>query len=323
MSFMEYQVMGYKSPLYGRRTGQFKILPFNFFETKEYFSGFKSVDMAIIYGITGGIPHYIAQMNQNLTIEDNIKKNFFDTSSFLFEEPSNLLKQEVREPAIYNTIIKAIATGSSKSSEIASKIGLESSALATYIANLISLGIVKKETPVTEDSLRKTIYSVDDNMFRFWYLFLPDNMAAIQSNMGERAYKKIEPQISDFMGKVFEDICKQYLWELNKKEQSAILFTNLGRWWGNNPIKKEEAEIDILAFEGKDSAIFGECKWTNEKVGIDVLETLIERSHLFNYRNSYYYLFAKTDFTDGLKTKAKELGNVTLVTFEEIANFKI
>ncbi len=42
---------------------------------------------------------------------------------------------------------------------------------ATYIRNLISLGIVKKETPYGESSGRKTIYSIEDNMFRFWYRF--------------------------------------------------------------------------------------------------------------------------------------------------------
>lgn len=320
MSFMENQVLGYKSPLYGRRTAQFKILPFDFFETNEYLAGLNAYDMATIYGITSGIPQYLMQMDKGLSVEENIKQNFLIPTAYLFEEPTNLLKQEVREPAIYNAIIKAIATGSSKSSVISSKVDLESSACAVYLKNLMSLGIIKKETPITDDSARKTIYSVEDNMFRFWYRFIPNNMSLIQNGMADRAYKKIQQQIPDFMGKVFEDICKQWLWHENAKGSLPIDFIALGRWWGNDPINRCEAEIDIIAYGDKDNAIFCECKWTNEKVGIDVLSTLIERSRLFRYTNIHFYLFAKTGFTAGVIKKAKEIGKVTLVCFEEMVS---
>lgn len=315
MSFMENQVLGYKSPLYGRRTAQFKILPFDFFETKEYFQGFGPFDLATVYGITGGVPQYLAQMNDKLSVEENIKKNFLDASAYLFEEPTNLLKQEVREPAYYNAVIKAIATGSSKNSEIASKVDLETSACTAYLKKLISLGIVKKETPITESFGRKPIYAIEDNMFRFWYRFIPNNAALIQNGMMDRAYKKIETQIMTFMGKVFEDICKQYLWRQNAKGNLPIEFVDIGRWWGNDSVNRCETEIDLLAYEDADHAIFGQCKWINESVGADVLDRLIARSQLFHYKNKHLFIFAKKGFTSGCVEKAKELGNVTLVTF--------
>jgi hypothetical protein len=66
------------------------------------------------------------------------------------------------------------------------------------------------------------------------------------------------------------------------------------------------------------TALFCECKWTNEKVDTGVLDTLIERSRLFSFTNVYLYLFAKTGFTQGCIDKAKDLGNVILVTFNEM-----
>ena len=318
MSFMENQVLGYKSPLYGRRTAQFKLLPFDFFEVKDYYSGFNLYDLATIYGVTGGIPQYLALMNDTLSLEDNIKRNFFDPSAYLFEEPSNLLKQEVREPAYYNAIIRAIATGSSKNSEISSKVDLESSACTVYLKNLISLGIVKKETPITEVSTKKTIYAIEDNMFRFWYRFVPDNAALIQNGMADRVWKKVEPQLPAFMGKVFEEICRQYLWRENAAGRLPVEFVDMGRWWGNDPVNKCETELDIMAYADDNHAIFGECKWTNGKVDAAVLDMLITRSELFRYRNKHLYLFSKTGFTDGCLNKANALGNVKLITFEDM-----
>jgi len=318
MSFMENHVLAYKAPLYGRRTAQFKILPFDFFESRRYFKKFSDLDMAVIYGMVGGTPQYLLQMDDSLSLEENIKRCFLDPSSPLFEEPNNLLKQEVREPAIYNAIITAIATGSTKLSEISSKVGEETSACSAYIKNLISLGIIKKETPFSESSTRKTIYKIDDNLFRFWYRFVPDNIASINRGLIDTVYKKIAPKISDYMGAVFEDICVQYLWKLREQGKVNIEFTDLGRWWGNDAKNKCEAEIDIMGTNGTDSALFCECKWTNEKVDFGVLATLVERSKLFHYKNVQLYLFAKTGFTNGCIEKATAMDNVRLVVFGEI-----
>jgi AAA+ ATPase superfamily predicted ATPase len=313
---MENQVLGYQSPLYGRRTAQFKIHPFDYAQTREYFS-FSGTDCALLYGITGGIPLYMSLMDSHLSVEENIKQSFLSSSGYMFEEPANLIKQECREPAQYNAIIRAIAGGASRLSSIASKVGLETALCSSYIAKLISIGIVKKEHPFREETGKKTIYRLDDSMFRFWYRFIPDNISLIQHGETDLAFEQIQPLLPAFMGDVFEDICLQYLWELNIAKKTPILFTDAGRWWGNNHQKREECEIDIIA-ANKDDAIFAECKWTNEPVRLDILEKLLERSELFNYKKKFYYIFAKTGFTSAVRAEALKLGNVTLVEFMEM-----
>ena len=319
MSYMEDHVLAYKAPLYGRRTAQFKINPFEFLEACRYFENFSDEDKALAYGIVGGTPQYLMQLDDKLSIEENIKNTHLNPSSSIFEEPTNRLKQEVREPAIYNAVITAIATGSSKMNEISNKIDEDTSVCATYIKNLITLGIVKKESPYGKKSTRKTIYSIEDNMFHFWYRFVPENTSIISRGAVDLAYSRIAPELSSYMGSVFEDICKQYLWKLLLEGKCAVNFTDLGRWWGANPKTKSQEEIDIMGTD-KDTALFAECKWTNEKVDLGVLETLVERSTLFNYKRTHFYLFAKAGFTKGCIDRANEMGNVTLVTYEDMLN---
>lgn len=318
MSYMEDHVLAYKAPLYGRRTAQMKIVPFDFEETCHYFQKFSDEDKALVYGIVGGTPQYLLQMNDELSVEDNIKNTYLNPTSALFEEPENLLKQEVREPALYNAIITAIVTGASRMSEISSKVGEETNICSAYVKNLVSLGIIQKETPYGEKVSRKAIYSIEDNMFRFWYRFVPENNSIIARGAADLAYKRIEPFLSDYMGKVFEEICKQYLWKLLLTDKCPIEFSSLGRWWGNDPKEKSQAEIDILAEQDKNTALFGECKWTNEKVDLGVLETLVKRSELFSYKKVHFYLFAKSGFTNGCVDRANEMGNVTLVSYGNI-----
>ena len=318
MSYIEDNVLSYKAPLYGRRTAQIKLLPFDFEETCRYLADMSGEDKALMYGAVGGTPQYLLQVSDKLSVEENIKNTYLNPISFLYEEPTNLLKQEVREPAIYTAIITAIATGASRMADISTKVGEDTSVCTTYIKNLISLGIVQKETPYGEKASRKTIYSIADNMFRFWYRFVLENNSIIARGADDLAYKRIEPYFTDYMGNVFEDISAQYLWKLLVSGKSPIEFTSLGRWWGNDPRTKSQTEIDIMGEHDKNSALFAECKWTNEKVDLGVLETRVQRSELFAYKNVHLFLFAKSGFTKGCIDKAAELGNVTLVTYADI-----
>lgn len=318
MSYMEDQVLAYKAPLYGRRTAQMKILPFDFEETCHYFNHLSDEDKALIYGIVGGTPQYLLQMSDQMSVEENIKNTYLNPMSFLYEEPVNLLKQEVREPAIYNAIITAIATGHTRMSEISSKVGEDTNVCSNYMKNLISLGIIQKETPYGEKESKKSIYSIEDNMFYFWYRFVLDNNSVIARGAVDLVYKRIEPQLSNYMGRIFEEICKQYLWKQLLAGNAPIEFVSLGRWWGNDPIKRSQAEIDIMGEQDSESALFAECKWRNEKVDLDILDTLIGRSKLFRYTKVHYYLFSKSGFTKGCLDKANEMENVTLVTYADI-----
>ena len=295
-----------------------KITPFSFEECCTYLSDLSDEDKALVYGIAGGTPQYLLQMSDKLSVEENIKNTYLNPTSFLYEEPVSLLKQEVREPVIYNAIITAIATGASRMSEIATKVGESTTTCTAYIKNLINLGIIKRETPYGEKTSKKTIYSIEDNMFYFWYRFILENSSVIARGAANLVYKRIETQLSDYMGRIFEEICTQYLWKQLLLGNMPIEFISLGRWWGNDPRKRSQTEIDIMGEQDSNSAIFAECKWKNENVDLDVLETLIERSGLFHYTKIHYFLFSKTGFTKGCMEKAKEIENVTLVKYEDI-----
>lgn len=317
MSFMENQVLGYQSPLYGRRTAQFKIKPFTYFESRGMMSVFAPEEQAMLYGITGGIPEYLSRINPSLSMDENIITIFFEESGRLYEEPGNLLKQELKEPATYHSVISAVAQGASKLNEIATKVGIETSAASAFLSSLISLGLVKKEVPITEPTTsRKTIYLLSDQMFRFWYRFVGPNISSIVWGQGRRVYESlVKPQLNDYMGLVFEEICKQYFYHPQVLETMPFFYQKLGRWWGNNPRAKRQEEIDILAFDDT-HLLVGECKWNSTPVSASVFEQLYHRGELFVYPQKYYYLFSKCGVNDDSFDNV--IGDCKIVTFEEI-----
>ncbi|MCC8167767.1 MAG: ATP-binding protein [Clostridiales bacterium] len=318
MSFMEEQVLGYKSPLYGRRTAQFKILPFTFFEARQMLEDYERTDQAVLYGVTGGIPEYLSHVNSDISVDENIMQLFFDESGRLFEEPLNLMKQELKEPMTYHSIISAIAGGASRLNEIATKTGLETGGCSNQLSSLISLGIIKKEVPITEpETSRRTIYHLADSMYLFWYRFVRPNTSAIIRGVGQQIYMSlVQPQLNDFMGSVFEEICCQYLFREDIYVNLPFPAGRIGRWWGNNPRTRSQEEIDLMAV-GDNKVLFGECKWRNEKTDASVAKRLLERGEIFSYRQKVYYIFSKSGFSQEAVDFAKESENMVLVGFDE------
>lgn len=318
MSFMEQQVLGYESPLYGRRTAQLKIQALTYREITVFYPELSTEDQALLYGITGGIPHYINKLEVEDDLDEALLDNLFHTAGYLFEEPENLLKQELREPAIYNSVISAIAGGASRSNEISTKVGLESGVCAKYLRVLLELGILRKETPITEKPGKKTIYGIDDNFFRFWYRFVPGNMSAISTGRIRQIYGRAVKQFyPDYMGLIFEKMCREYL--MRYAEDLPILLSDTGQWWGTDPETRTEIQIDIVGtpVEGREYLI-GSCKYKNEKTGIDELELLCRYASVFHKDGKFhYYIFSKGGFTQPL-LQAAEQGKVTLLTLDDV-----
>ena len=319
MSFMENQILGVKSPLYGRRTAQIRLNPFNFFETKELLKPMKMEDVAVLHCATGGVAEYLSFVDPHKSLAANLISLFFEDSGRLYEEPTNYLKQELREPKIYNNILDAIAKGASKNGEIASKVQVQTGALNKYLDNLVELGIVVKKTPIGKSTSRKSIYKIVDGAFRFWYRYVFPNMSAIEMGVGKRLYEQyVESDISSFMGEGFEQIYLNYFDRMNELSELPVLITQRGRWWENNPIEKREEEIDLVGFGG-DTAVFSEVKWTNDLLDIKVITGLIEKSKLLHSENQFFVFFSKKGYTKSAVEFAKGRKDSKLIDFGDIS----
>lgn len=169
---------------------------------------------------------------------------------------------------------------------------------------------------------RKTIYRLDDNMFRFWYRFVAPDISGIERGLGKWIYEnKVKGQLADFMGSVFEEICIQHLYRPDVIENAPFFYGSVGRWWGTDPRIKSQVEIDILGTCGE-HMLLGECKWRNEKTDVDVLEKLRYCGEMFHQREKWYYLFSKSGFTGAIREKAKESDRIRLIGFADMEKYK-
>ena len=315
MHFMEQQVLSQKSPLYGRRTAQMKIMPFDFQECCAYFPGMKPQDIAVYYGITGGVAEYLSFIDPQETVDENVIRLYFEGRGRLYEEPGNLLHQELRDPRIYNDVLSAIAGGASKYNEIATAAALSTAGLNPYLKTLMELHIIKKELPPGKQGSSKPIYRVDDGMYRFWYRFVRNGQQFVEIGQGARYYQDaVKPELPAFMGAVFERMVLEYMAQQNAQGKLPDMMREMGRWWGTDKEKRQEVEIDFVGLAPRHT-VLGEAKWRNEKMGEDAYRALIEKGELLSGIKTHF-LFSKSGFSQGLKRLAEEDASLRLVAIE-------
>ena len=304
ISMMESQTLNYDSPLYGRRTAQIRLkqIPFKYYG--QFFPNRPEKELIEMYSVTGGVPKYIELFGECEDIYSAIKQNILNPSGYLYDEPHFLLQQEVSEIGSYFSLIKAIAAGNSKLSTIATVLETKTTNLTKYLKTLIDLDILEREVPVTEDNPEKSkrgLYRIKDNYIKFWFAFVYPNMSFLESGNSEIVMSKIRNGlVSNQIAFVYEDICREKMWQLNAEGVWDFHFSKIGRYWDN------KVEIDIAALDpdGK-NLILGECKYWIEPVGINILKELEKKSEFVPWeagrRKTHYVLFSINGFTPELE----------------------
>lgn len=314
MSFIEKELLSEKNPLYGRATGIYKMKEMGFYDAIKFFPEYSDRDKVLTYAVLGGIPHYLRQWNPKLSVDENIKRNILTKGCILYSEVEFLLHQELRETPIYNSIIEAVALGNTKLNDISQKSLLEDTAkTSVYLKNLMELGIVEREFSVDakikeQANSGRGTYRLTDNFFRFWYAFGFANYSQLEDGDVDGVYEYVvKPALHEFASFAFEDVCREFVRMLQKKNELPFRYSKIGRWMGKTTVRDEKAsdglrtaetEIDLLCI-GKDAReyLVGECKFKGVPFSYsEYLDTLAKLTPLKEKSKFYYALFSESGF---------------------------
>jgi len=335
MSFIEKELLAEKNPLYGRATGIYKMKEMGFYDAAKFFPDYSPRDKVLAYAILGGIPHYLRQWNPQISVGENIKQNILTKGCILYSEVDFLLHQELRETPIYNSIIEAVALGNTKLNDISQKSLVDdTSKTSVYLRNLMELGIVEREFSVDakireQANANRGTYRLTDNFFRFWYAFGFSNFSQLEDGDVEGVYEYVvKPALHKFASVAFEDVCREFVRQMQKEKALPFRYSKMGRWMGKTTIRDEnapdgrriaETEIDILCMDrdGKQYLV-GECKFKKSPFSYgEYLDTLAKLEPLKKDATVYYALFSESGFEQRVLDCAQ--GNLTqLFPLEQI-----
>jgi hypothetical protein len=311
IGMMEETVLGYRAPLYGRRTAQYLLEPLEFFDAQLFFSNYSLEDRVRAYATFGGTPAYLKAINPNQSLEANIEQSILTRGAFLYDEARFVLQQELREPRNYFAVLQAIASGRTRLNEIKQASGLEG--VTAYLDTLQQLHLVERVVPVTETQPHKSrrgLYRLSDHFLRFWFRFVHPNRSQLERGASQMVLADaVLPFLDLYAGPVFEEVCRQFVWRAGQGGRLPFAPHQVGGWW------QAGAEIDLLALDDH-NALLAECKWSARPVGTDILEDLERKAKQglpeLAGRRLVYGLCSRSGFTEHLRRAAAARSDLLL-----------
>ena len=272
LGFMEREVLGKASPLFGRRTAQIHLQPFGYLEAARFHPRWSPEDRARAYFLVGGLPQYLLCLDDARSIGRNVRGNLIDEFAPLFHEPTFLLREELREVAPYHAVLFAVASGHGAAPAIAAATELPERNLPYYLQQLVNLGYLRRRYPLDRrrPNPKQVRFGIDDPLLRFWFRFVFPNMSAIRSSGPERVFgDRIAPALDAWFGSGFERLCREALPLVYAAEGVTAGF-EVGEYWSRprrdaaaaaSPDAPPATQIDVVGLRDDDWTDLGECKW--------------------------------------------------------------
>ncbi|MEJ2708922.1 MAG: ATP-binding protein [Anaerolineales bacterium] len=315
------------APLYKRLLGPMKVAPLPFQCVADFLPGYSFEERTTAFAAFGGVPAYLEQLSPDQPIMENLMHHMFSSWGIFNTEPTRLIGEQVSELSTYNSILSAVANGARKPAEISRTAGLKASVNpAYYLDKLCEMDYIRNDysltiPPQSRAQSRQSHYRINDQMLQFYFQFVEKNRSILEQEFEGTFEERMQEQLASFIGKnAFEEICREWLRSQGQAGDAPFPFEDAGRIWGT--ANRKAVEVDVAAISWRHRALLlGEAKWTENNVGIEVLDKLLgwttERVLELlpppqKEWTIYHYLFAKRGFTPEVIRIARE-NNVTLV----------
>ncbi|NTU80644.1 MAG: ATP-binding protein [Chloroflexales bacterium] len=272
-------LLGRQSPLFGRMTGQWNLLPLAFGTLRQFLPAWSPEEQVAAYAIVGGIPAYLSWLNPRQTLTTNIKHVMLAPGSLVLAEATFLLQDEVREPRPYLAVLQALGNGHHTLKDIANASMIDSAHLSFYLSQLQELRLVERRLPATltlaeQRRSRMGRYHLSDPFLRFYFRFLaPAAAGGTLSYRPERVLPGIQSGLRAFVGgTAWEELARQWADTPGSTDQIGFQPQAIGSHWSR------KIQVDVVAVDWQNHhLLLGECKWTADPVDRKVVRELIEQ----------------------------------------------
>lgn len=309
--FVEHQIVERLGRAAYEISGLIRLNELKFLDIVRHFKSFDLKDCVEIYSVLGGYPELWSHFNDALSVSENISRSVLTKDHFLYEYGFRCLPEELRESAVYHTILLALSEGREKLNDIFKVTGFSRAKISVYLKNLIALNIVKKvdsyDTACRENA-KKGIYRISNSFIAFWFRFVYPHLSGLKTLPPERFYAKyIAPSFDDYASRYFIEVCSEYLELMNRMGKLSFRYTRKGSWIG------KVGNIDIIAQDEEGNTLCGFCSYGKSRMRFEDYEWFrfcVEQAKL---KVNDYFLFSSGTFDERIISAAEETENIYLI----------
>ncbi len=271
VSWMREHTLAEHGPIQNRRTKQIEVLPLDYRNAALFYPLLPFEDKVRAYAIWGGLPGYLREIDPRIGLWANVARTILRPNARLSVEPDWLRFTDLRADRIYNSLVRAIATGARMPGDIARAVGRHSAAdVIPQLNRLIETGMVERTVALATRNGAKppAHYDVADTFLAFWYRFVDPRRGIIRRAQSLEAAEQIAAEIAvdidEYIGRyVFEGICREWVWLAAARGElpAGLRVGDVGTWWGGRDGAQDELDVVALT-PSREGALYGECKWS-------------------------------------------------------------
>lgn len=297
-------------------SGFLKVRELKFSDLRDYFSAYTAEECVMVYSVLGGIPGLWQCFDRNLTVKENICQNILAGGSRLLYEGDRPVKEQFREPAVYDAILSSISQGNYKLNDLYHDTGFSRAKISVYLKHLIEIEIVSKifsfDTP-DRDNQKKGIYRISNHFARFYFCYLYPNSSMLALETPEAFFDKvISPTFYTFCNESFSQICREIMLQINQMQQENVLFVKTGCFEGKKGyidfIGQKENNDYVVAFSNFDRDILSQDDWQHMEEAM--LSAKLHPAQIF--------LFARGCFDEDMRRAALLPAHLKLIGMKDL-----
>lgn len=293
----------------------YKIKELSFQTIRTMFPAYNRKQCLEVYSIFGGVPGLLVCIDGTADIRTNICNTLLSPNAILKQKGNRLVSEELRETAVYNTILESIASGKMKLNELYLETEFSRAKISVYLKNLMELEFVEKvfsyDTEGKENT-KKGVYQICNHFVHFWFRFIFPNLSQLVQMKSNEFYDTfINAEFTNYNAFYFKNICLEYIFREAEEKRFPINISRSGEWIG------KVGSIDIILEDEAGRIVAAFCKFGNTMTTYEDYEWNLFCLEKAVIQPEYIYLFSVNGFEEKLILEAKVKENVRLVDFTE------
>ena len=288
-----------ENPLYGRVDLAIDLKPMDYYESAMFYASFSSEDKVRLYSVFGGIPYYNRLIDPALSVRENIQELISAPGARLENEVSMYLKSEISKITNANEVFEALSKGFSRYSDLLSQSHVSSGpTLVDVLEKLIRMEVVEKQAPINDaDNRRKSGYFIVDNLSLFYYRYIFRFLSQRNVLDEDSFYNRYidEDFETQYVPRIFENICKQYLIRQNRAGKIDPPFDKIGKYYYDDPKTRTNGEFDTVT-EDPLGYVFYESKFRKEPLSLAMIHEEIKQVQATGLNCYQYGFFSRSGF---------------------------
>lgn len=293
-----------------------KVGELNFIDVVRVFPELPVSDAIKIYGVLGGVPEYLEMWDVKKSVKANICDLILAKNGLLFHEAERVVSSELRELAVYNTILSSIAQGNHKLNDLFHETGFSRAKISVYMKNLAHFDMIEKVVSFESggwENAKKGIYQIKDTFVNFWYKFVYPNLSYLYQLTPTVFYDAfVEKELDHYLNRYFRSVCMEYLSLLDQLGRTPFKIHKMGTWIGKT------GDIDIIAQSTDRRNMIGLCNWAQPYLSMQMCDELAESMEKAKLSAEHFYLFSAKSFEPEVAEHAKRDSRFELIDMNEL-----